>query len=80
MRSLPSETADYIGQLNDTQAFNEFIEERETLRTDDPKILLFDQVILSKRNRGRTSFFSKSSKTPASNPWKLRALTMTFRY
>ena len=42
-------------------AFNEFIHERETIVATDPRIMLFDQVILSKRNRGRTSFFSKSS-------------------
>jgi len=42
-------------------AFNEFIHERETKRSDDPSIKLFDQIILSKKNRGRTSLFSKSS-------------------
>lgn len=42
-------------------AFNEFIHERESTRSDDPSIKLFDQIILSKKNRGRTSFFSKSS-------------------
>ena len=29
----------------------------------DPEIMLFDQIILAKRNRGRTSIFSKSSTT-----------------
>lgn len=42
-------------------AFNEFIHERETHRSDDPSIRLFDEIILAKKNRGRTSFFSKSS-------------------
>ena len=41
--------------------FNEFIHERESKSANDPAILLFDQIILSKKNRGRTSFFNKSS-------------------
>ena len=40
--------------------FNEFIHERETKPPSDPSIMLFDQVILSKRNRGRISIFGKS--------------------
>lgn len=40
--------------------FNEFIHERETKSPSDPSIMLFDQVILSKRNRGRISIFGKS--------------------
>jgi hypothetical protein len=40
--------------------FNEFIHERETKRSDDPTIKLFDEVILAKRNRGKSSFFGKS--------------------
>lgn len=43
--------------------FNEFIHERETQKSNEPHIRLFDEVILAKRNRGRTSFFSKSSTT-----------------
>lgn len=42
-------------------AFNEFIYERETMSSDHPTVKLFDQIILSKKNRGRTSIFSKSS-------------------
>lgn len=42
-------------------AFNEFIHERETKRPEDPSIMLFDQVILAKKNRGKSSIFSKSS-------------------
>lgn len=41
-------------------AFNEFIHERETKPGNDPSMMLFDQMILSKRNRGRASMFSKS--------------------
>lgn len=40
--------------------FNEFIHEREAKPASDPSIMLFDQMILSKRNRGRASMFSKS--------------------
>lgn len=60
LRSLPHENADYMQVLRQTQGFNEFIHERESNGPNDPKIALFDQVILSKRNRGRTSIFSKS--------------------
>lgn len=40
--------------------FNEFIGERERAnpKSRDPRIALFDEIILSKRNRGRTSIFS----------------------
>lgn len=40
--------------------FNEFIHQREVKPANDPSIMLFDQMILSKRNRGRASMFSKS--------------------
>ncbi|KAL8711615.1 MAG: hypothetical protein Q9220_004025 [cf. Caloplaca sp. 1 TL-2023] len=60
LRSLPHEAADYVNVLQQTQAFNEFIHERELKSANDPSITLFDQIILSKRNRGRvTSIFSK---------------------
>ena len=75
-RSLPHENAEYIQMLQQTQGmpmtsdssqnadrpagFNEFIHEREVKPANDPSILLFDQMILSKRNRGRASMFSKS--------------------
>ncbi|KAI9815019.1 MAG: hypothetical protein M1827_002862 [Pycnora praestabilis] len=61
MKSLPRENAEYMHVLQQTQGFNEFIYERECKRPNDPAIMLFDQIILSKKNRGRTSFFSKSS-------------------
>lgn len=60
MKSIPSENATYVAMLRDTQAFNEFIYDRETMPADDPSIRLFDEIILSKRNRGRPSMFSKS--------------------
>ncbi|KAK2803988.1 hypothetical protein FQN50_006794 [Emmonsiellopsis sp. PD_5] len=60
LKSLPHEHAEYMSVLQQTQGFNEFISEREraTPKTRDPKITLFDEIILSKRNRGRTSIFS----------------------
>jgi hypothetical protein len=38
-------------------AFNEFIHERELQKKDDPSVRLFDQIILSKKNRGARSAF-----------------------
>ncbi|KAF2150620.1 DENN-domain-containing protein [Myriangium duriaei CBS 260.36] len=61
VKSVPADHADYLTMLRDTQAFNEFIHERETKRAEDPSIKLFDEIILSKRNRGKTSLFSKST-------------------
>lgn len=61
VKSVPAEHAEYLTMLRETQALNEFVYERETTRGEDPSIKLFDEIILSKRNRGRTSFFSKSS-------------------
>ncbi|KAK7179179.1 hypothetical protein DPSP01_012080 [Paraphaeosphaeria sporulosa] len=60
VKSLPHENVQYIQMLQQTQGFNEFIHERESTRSDDPSIKLFDEVILSKRNRGKSSFFHKS--------------------
>ena len=60
LRSMPRENAEYTAILRQTQGFNEFIHERESKPANDPLIMLFDQIILSKRNRGRTSLFSKS--------------------
>ncbi|OCK81141.1 dDENN domain-containing protein [Lepidopterella palustris CBS 459.81] len=61
MRGMPHENAEYIAMLQQTQGFNEFIHERESKRPDDPSIKLFDQIILSKKNRGGRSFFHKST-------------------
>ncbi|TKA63239.1 hypothetical protein B0A49_08011 [Cryomyces minteri] len=61
LRSMPNENVEYIQMLQQTQGFNEFIHERESTRSDDPSIQLFDEIILSKKNRGRTSIFSKSN-------------------
>jgi hypothetical protein len=61
LRSVPHGDSDYMNMLRQTQAFNEFIHEREATRAEDPEIKLFDEIILSKRNRGGRSLFSKSS-------------------
>jgi hypothetical protein len=80
LRSLPSEHAEYMAVLQQTQGifmfpissylaqvvltiiigFNEFISDRERAKpgSKDPRIILFDEIILSKRNRGRSSLFS----------------------
>ncbi|KAL6703210.1 hypothetical protein ACN47E_010072 [Coniothyrium glycines] len=60
VKSLPGENVQYITTLQQTQAFNEFIHERESKRADDATIRLFDEIILAKRNRGKASFFGKS--------------------
>ncbi|KAK0947179.1 hypothetical protein LTR29_001462 [Friedmanniomyces endolithicus] len=61
LRSVPHGDSEYMHLLRQTQAFNEFIHEREASRAEDPGIKLFDEIILSKRNRGKQSFFSKSA-------------------
>ncbi|KAI9751693.1 MAG: hypothetical protein M4579_005959 [Chaenotheca gracillima] len=61
IKSLPHDAASYVAMLRQTQGFNEFIHERETKKANDPSILIFDQVLLAKRGRGRTSLFSKST-------------------
>ena len=65
LRSLPHENADYVAVLKQTQAFNEFISERERTASAPSSasgfamspllasITLFDSIILSKRDRGR---------------------------
>ncbi|KAI1935389.1 hypothetical protein LOZ66_005276 [Ophidiomyces ophidiicola] len=60
LKSLPHEHAEYMAVLQQTQGFNEFIGERERVdpKAKDPRIVLFDEIILSKRNRGRSSIFS----------------------
>ncbi|KAI7326989.1 hypothetical protein KC326_g210 [Hortaea werneckii] len=61
LKSVPHGDSEYMNMLRQTQAFNEFIHERESTRAEDPSIKLFDEIILSKRNRGRTSLFSRSN-------------------
>ncbi|KAL9024569.1 MAG: hypothetical protein Q9196_006424, partial [Gyalolechia fulgens] len=79
LRSLPHETANYMSILQQTQAFNEFIHERELKVASDPSIILFDQIILSKKNRGRASIFGKSKidflSDTADHLWRSAAAT-----
>ncbi|THC89865.1 hypothetical protein EYZ11_010678 [Aspergillus tanneri] len=65
LKSLPGEHAEYIAVLQQTQGFNEFISERERVnpKAKDPRMALFDEIVLSKRNRGRSSIFSSRSMT-----------------
>ena len=60
MKTQPAENVQYLTVLQQTQAFNEFIHERESISGDDPKIKLFDEVILAKKNRGASSYFYKT--------------------
>ncbi|KAI1000313.1 hypothetical protein K3495_g7882 [Podosphaera aphanis] len=60
IKSLPNDQHAYIDVLKQTQAFNQFIHERETTSPSDPSIELFDSIILAKKYRGRSSLFTKS--------------------
>ncbi|RDW91523.1 hypothetical protein BP5796_02688 [Coleophoma crateriformis] len=60
MKSLPGDQLEYITMLKQTQAFNEFIHERETIAATDPRVALFDSIIVAKRSRGRSAFSTKS--------------------
>lgn len=61
LKSIPGDHAEYINVLRQTQAFNQFIHERETKSAKDPSIQLFDEIILAKKNRGKTGWLGKSS-------------------
>ncbi|KAL2015735.1 hypothetical protein VTK56DRAFT_4882 [Thermocarpiscus australiensis] len=56
IRSLPYDQQEYATMMRDTQAFNEFIHERERHPASDPSIRLFDEIILAKKARGRPAF------------------------
>lgn len=56
IKSLPYDQQDYTNMLKETQAFNEFIHERETQPGSTPAIRLFDEIILAKKARGKTGF------------------------
>lgn len=51
--------------ISSCPGFNEFISERERVnpKKKDPRLALFDEIVLSKRNRGRSSIFSGRSMT-----------------
>ncbi|BFZ61804.1 hypothetical protein YB2330_002880 [Saitoella coloradoensis] len=54
VRSVPKDHGQYLNMLLETQAFSEFIHERCHKMPDDPEVMLFEQVIMTKKNRGRT--------------------------
>ncbi|ELQ35611.1 dDENN domain-containing protein [Pyricularia oryzae Y34] len=53
IRSLPYDQQDYAVMMRDTQAFNEFVHERERSSPSNPQIRLFDEILLAKKARGR---------------------------
>ncbi|KAK1754305.1 DENN domain-containing protein 5B [Echria macrotheca] len=70
IKSLPYDQQEYAMMMRDTQAFNEFIHERERHLPSDPSIRLFDEIILAKKARGRPTFptgFSRLSTLRASH-------------
>ncbi|KAI0014632.1 dDENN domain-containing protein [Xylariomycetidae sp. FL0641] len=62
IKSLPYDQQDYAGMMKETQAFNEFIHEREMQPGTNPNIRLFDEIILAKKARGRTALSSGLSR------------------
>lgn len=50
----------FMRQVLETQAFATFIDDRSTKDPSDPDIRLFDDILLAKRNRGRSGIFGKS--------------------
>ncbi|GAB1313031.1 AEX-3 domain-containing protein [Madurella fahalii] len=56
IKSLPYDQQEYATMMRDTQAFNEFIHERERQPASEPSIRLFDEIILAKKARGRPAF------------------------
>ncbi|KAI0137403.1 DENN domain-containing protein [Xylariales sp. AK1849] len=56
IKSLPHDQHEYAAMLKETQAFNEFIHERETQPASAPAIQLFDEIIMAKRARGNRGF------------------------
>ncbi|KAF9877783.1 DENN domain-containing protein [Colletotrichum karsti] len=62
VKSLPYDQQPYATMLRDTQAFNEFIHERETHSANHAAIRLFDEVIMAKKARGRPTLTSGLSR------------------
>lgn len=62
LKSMPQENSAYIQMMEQTQMFSEFIHDRESKPATDPSIKFFDEIIQSKKNRGKSGFFSRSSK------------------
>lgn len=64
IRAAPRDSVHFLECLLETQAFNEFILERCSKPPDDPEIILFDQFVTAKRNRGRHGLFQKQCPPP----------------
>lgn len=62
IKSLPYDQQEYVTMMKETQAFNEFIHERETRPASNPEIRLFDEIILAKKARGKTGLSSGLSR------------------
>ncbi|KAI0884723.1 DENN-domain-containing protein [Annulohypoxylon maeteangense] len=62
IRSLPYDQQEYVTMMKETQAFNEFIHQRETQPGTNPEIRLFDEIILAKKARGRSGLSSGLSR------------------
>lgn len=78
VRSLPQDVAEYTGALRETQAFNEFISEREIASPSADvacNIRLFDAIILAKRDRGKPtmSMSRLNSSLAKHNPFASRS-------
>lgn len=56
IKSLPYDQHEYAAMMKDTQAFNEFIHEREMQPQSAPEIRLFDEIIMAKKARGKPAF------------------------
>ncbi|KAI1639363.1 dDENN domain-containing protein [Biscogniauxia mediterranea] len=62
IRSLPYEQQEYATMMKETQAFNEFIHEREVQPSSNAAIRLFDEIILAKKARGKPGLSSGLSR------------------
>ncbi|ROT43411.1 DENN domain-containing protein [Sodiomyces alkalinus F11] len=62
IKSLPYDQQEYAAMLRETQAFNEFIHERETKPGSHPSVRLFDEILMAKRARGRPGITSGLSR------------------
>ncbi|KAK5997040.1 DENN domain-containing protein [Cladobotryum mycophilum] len=62
IKSLPYDQQDYAVMMRDTQAFNEFIHDREMKLATDDSIRLFDEIIMAKKARGRSGLPSGLSR------------------
>ncbi|KIW63177.1 hypothetical protein PV04_10043 [Phialophora macrospora] len=78
IKSLPPDHAAYMEMLQQTQAWNEFIMDREE-KSSKPSIALFDAIIMAKRGRAglRSSLpsigFNRRSFSPLSTSGPMRA-------